>query len=426
METKDVFKELIRSFQVRKLPDFTSRSMQLPLNTGKIVSLTGVRRSGKTYMLYQNIAELYKQGIKPEQIVFINFEDERLPNNPDIFDMLLQAYRELFPGTELSKCYFFFDEIQNIDRWEKFVRRLNDQESKNIFLSGSNSKLLGREIATELRGRTINYELYPLSFKEYLTFRDIDIDLYVPHQKAMIISAFNDYLFKGGFPETVGFSENIHRKVIQEYFNTMLFRDIVERYNVTDVNVLKFFVKKIMASVTTPLSINKLYNEIRSNKYHIGKNVLYDYLRYVEEAYMTVVINKYDYSVIKQENSSKKVYVVDNSFLPVLDYYVSSNKGKLLENFVAMEFIKSGKKIFYFKQTNECDFIVESDSGLLPVQVAYSIKDTTTRKRELKGLLTACKYLDINKGMIISSDESESFKYQHLDVEVVEAYKYFL
>ncbi|MEA3445601.1 MAG: ATP-binding protein [Bacteroidota bacterium] len=426
MEIKDVFKELIRNFQDRKLSEFTDRSMQLPMNTGKIVSLTGVRRSGKTYILYQSIAGLYKQGIKPEQIIFINFEDERLPDNPETFDMVLQAYRELFPDRKLSECYFFFDEIQNIDKWEKFVRRLNDQESKNIFITGSNSKLLGREIATELRGRAINYELYPLGFKEYLAFRDIAIDLYVPSQKAKIIAAFDDFLFRGGFPETIGFSEHIHRKVIQEYFNTMLFRDIVERYNVADVNVLKFFVKKIIASVTSPLSVNKIYNEIRSNKYETGKNVLYDYLRYVEEAYMTVVINKYDHSIIKQENSNKKVYAIDNSFLPVLDYYVSSNKGKLLENFAALEFIKSGKKIFYFKQIKECDFIVESNTGFLPIQVAFSIKDTTTRKRELDGLMAACKYLDVNKGMIISYGEPENFKYQHIDVQVVEAYKYFL
>jgi predicted AAA+ superfamily ATPase len=425
MEIKDVFKELIKGFQAKKLPVFTLRRMQLPSGTGKVISLTGVRRSGKTYVLYQHIAQLYKIGIKPEQVVFINFEDERLPNQPEIFDLMLQAYRELYPGDDLSSCYFFFDEIQNIDKWEKFVRRLNDQECKNIYLTGSNSKLLGREIATELRGRTINYELYPLCFREYLAFQNIPFDLYVPQQKASVIAAFDTFLQKGGFPEVIGFEEGIHRKVIQEYFNTMLFRDIVERHNVTDVYVLKYFIKKMIASVTTPLSVNKIYNELRSNRYETGKNTLYDYMRYAEEAYLILALNKYDYSIVKQENSNKKAYSIDNSFLTTLFYTGFADRGKLLENHVALEFAKSDTKLFYFKQVKECDFIIETTDGLMPVQVSYSIKDTSTRKREVSGLVAACAYLGVNKGLILSHDEHEEFEYQGCKISVIEAFQYF-
>ena len=195
-----------------------------------------MRRVGKSSLLLNSIAQLREQ-IPTRQIIYINFEDERLTLTADSLDALLQAYRELYPNIDLSHCYFFFDEIQEIDGWEKFVRRLDETISKHIVITGSNAKLLSSDIATALRGRSIRYELFPLSFPEYLAFRDIAIDPISSQGRAEMLSAFHQYVQTGGFPELAFIEDkDIHTKIIQEYYDVMIFRDIVERYQESNFN----------------------------------------------------------------------------------------------------------------------------------------------------------------------------------------------
>ncbi|MCD6539710.1 MAG: AAA family ATPase, partial [Candidatus Omnitrophica bacterium] len=175
---KEILKQIIRDFHKNRLPLSKPRTLKIPLNTRKIVTISGVRRSGKTFALFETIKKLLSLNVPQERILYVNFEDERLQIRRESLDAVVQAYRELYPDFNLNKCYFFFDEIQNIDGWEKFIRRIYDTVTKNIFVTGSNSKLLSREIATSLRGRTITYEVFPLSFREYLEFNKVDIDLY--------------------------------------------------------------------------------------------------------------------------------------------------------------------------------------------------------------------------------------------------------
>ncbi len=424
MKTK--LKEIILENQNYDFPSATARNTNIPLNLNLITSLIGARRSGKTYILYQKINELIKSGVKKEQILFLNFEDERLKLNTENLDQIIQAYTELFPETNLKNTYFFFDEIQNVSGWEKFVRRVFDTKSRHIFITGSNSKLLSTEIATELRGRTITYTIYPLSLSEYLDFNKVSKILYPQKNKSRIIHYTQKFLTEGGFPETIFLDKQNRLKLLQQYFNTMIFRDVVERYNISNIGTFKFFIKKIFAGVTKPFSVNKTYNDLKSLGYKVSNKYLYEYFDYCNTVFISQTINKFDFSEIKQEKSDKKAYIIDNGLLSAIEFSVSENNGKLLENMVALEFLKAGKEIFYFKNNKECDFIVKDKNNFSPVQVSYDIEDNDTKQRELKGLIEACKYLNVNKGTIITFDNEDKFSYKNTDVSVIPFYKYFL
>lgn len=423
---KDVFKEIIRSFQRRQLPELQLRKIILPVSSGKIVSAIGPRRSGKTFALLQTAKTILENGTKIENIIFINFEDERLGREAGQLDFILQACRELYPDIPLCECHFFFDEIQNVNGWEKFVRRLYDTESKNIYLTGSNARFLSKEIATELRGRSVAYEIFPLSFGEYLQFTSVTPDFYDPVNKSLIINAFSRFLRFGGFPETVFFDDDLHRKTLTEYFNTMLFRDIMERYQVSDVLVLKFFLKKLFLGVGKPLSVNKIYNDLKSMNLVLGKNTLYTYLQYFNDAYLTILSDKYDDSEIKQIKSNKKAWPVDHGFLPVIDFSFSRNLCKTLENLVALELIKAGYKVFYFKQLHECDFVIQRQNRFHAIQVCYDLNDSATLRREVAGLTEACTALGLDGGIILTFDQSKAIDHQTINVEVMEVWKFLL
>lgn len=422
----EVYKEIIRSFQRRAIPELKPRKITLPVSSGKIISAIGPRRSGKTYALLQTAQTLFANGIRNENIIFINFEDERLGRDAEQLDLNLQACRELNPEIPLNGCHFFFDKIQNVNGWEKFVRRLYDTESKNIYLTGSNARFLSVEIATELRGRSVAYEIYPLSFDEYLQFANVAKDFYDPGNKSMITNAFSRFLSFGGFPETVFFDDALHRKTLTEYFNTMLFKDIVERYQVSDVSALKIFLKKIFLSVGKPFSVNRIFNDLKSMNIGQGKNTLYTFLQYFNNAYLTVITDKYDKSEIKQIKSNKKAWPVDHGFLPVIDFSFSQNFGKSLENLVLLELIKAGYKVFYEKQLHECDFVVQKQNQLRAIQVCYFLNNPHTLKREVAGLAEACKALGLDSGIILTFGENQTIYHHGIKIDVMETWRFLI
>ncbi len=423
---KNIIKDIILDNQNLRLPALIQRRLQLPLDLKMIVSLIGSRRSGKTWLLYDSMNRLHSNGLEKEKILFLNFEDERLIFETGNLDLIIQAYGELFPEIDFENVYVFFDEIQNIAGWEKFIRRIFDTKTRNIFITGSNSKYLSTEIATELRGRTISFTVYPLSFSEYLDFNHVEKKLYPQKNKNAVIHYAEKFLTNGGFPETVPYDKHIRIKVLQEYFNVMIFRDIVERYQVSNLDALKFFIKKVFAGVTKPFSVNKAYNDLRSMGYKISNKYLYEYFSYCNDVFLCQSINKFDFSEIKQAKSDKKTYIIDTGLLSAIEFSISANSGKLLENLVFLEFLKSGKEIFYFKNQHECDFIIKEDSQPTPVQVSWDLHDKNTRERELKGLAEACNYLDTKSGIILCFDSEEEIFYNGLSIQVIPFYKHFL
>jgi predicted AAA+ superfamily ATPase len=423
---KQIIKEIILENQNFEFPNQVKRNIEISLNTSMIISLVGARRSGKTYILYDLISQLREKGLSKAHVLFMNFEDERLNLMTDDLDLIIQAYSELYPKINLQDSYFFFDEIQNISGWEKFVRRIYDTKTRHLFITGSNSRLLSTEIATALRGRTITFEVYPLSFSEYLSFHNVQSELFPQKNRSTIIHYFEKFLKQGGFPELVFIDDTIRTKALQQYFNVMIFRDIVERYQISNIDALKFLIKKIFSGVTKPFSINKTYNDLKSLGYKVSNKYLYSYFTYCNDIFLSQSISKFDFSEIKQAKSEKKTYVIDTGLLSAVEFSVSKNLGKLLENMVFLEFLKSGKNTFYFKQHFECDFIIEDDGNYLPVQVCYDISDEKTKTRELNGLIEVCNFLKVKKGLIITFDYEDSFIIEEKQIEISPAYKYFL
>ncbi|MBU0716276.1 MAG: ATP-binding protein [Verrucomicrobia bacterium] len=428
MNKKDIFKEIIRSFHMKPLAAVKKRPLELPFNSGKLITVSGVRRSGKTFLLLDAISRLLAQGVEISRIVYVNFEDERLDADKKDLDLILQAYQELYPEAELSKTYFFFDEIQNVDGWEKFIRRVYDTVSKNIFVTGSNSKLLSTDIATSLRGRNLGYEIYPLSFAECLSFGGINTDIHDSRNRAKIASNAGQYLLDGGFPELFFIAQDFRIKTLQGYFNVMLFKDLMERYKrKPHAHLLKYFIKRLLANISSPLSLHKIYNELRSQGYKIDKNLLYELMEELNSIYFFFPLRKYSASVIKRETSEKKFYAVDNGLAGAISFSIGEDRGKLLENAVFMQFHSTGSDIFFYKDKKECDFIHLATGGKPEAyQVAYDLASADTKKREFDGLIEACQRLGLTSGTIITMSEEFEEKTGGVKIQVVPFYKWAL
>ena len=425
MEKKQLLKQIIRDFHLSENFDVKPRTIQPPIDTKKIITLIGVRRCGKTSIFYHTINQLIEK-IEKTKILFLNFEDERFELNSDELDLILQAYMELYPSYKLSECYFFFDEIQNISNWEKFIRRLYDTVSKNIFITGSNSKLLSSEIATSLRGRTLNFEIFPLSFKEYLSFKDIEIDFYSSKSLAFIKNAQEFFLKNGSFPETLFLEEIYTNKTLQEYFNVLLYKDLAERYNISNTVALKFFLKRIISSSTKQISINKIFNELKSSGIKIGKNTLYEFLEYVQNIYLALTLQKYDNSLINKELGEKKIYSIDIGLNNATEFKFSDDIGKSLENAVFLELKRKEFDIYYYRTSkSECDFLVFDKNTIIDViQVTFDMSDENTKNREIKGLIEACKNFDLKSGIIITFDSEDELLENGIKIKIIPFYKW--
>ncbi len=427
MVNKELIKNIILDSQSRQYPEIWNRDLKIPLNSNKIVTLSGVRRSGKTYHLFGIIDELRKKGVNSSRILYLNFEDERITLTSEDFDLILQSYMELFPDLNLSDCYFLFDEVQEVDGWEKFVSRLYSSVSQNIFITGSNSKLLSKEIATTLRGRTLTYEVYPLSFAEYLEVMFPKFNLDKSKDSAKVISYFAKFMRQGGFPETIKMNKHLRNKVHQEYFNTMLFRDLVDRFKISQISILKYFCKRLIANSADEFSVNKIFNDLKSQGYQVGKDSLYLYQDHVEAIYMCKLISKYSHSIVKTESSRKKSYVVDHGMGISLDYKFGHDKGRVLETLIGLEFIKSGKSINYSQNGSECDFLIlDKEKIQRAVQVCYNLDDESTFNREIKGLVKTCQKFDLKKGYIINLEQDNTILVDGINISIVPAWRYLI
>jgi predicted AAA+ superfamily ATPase len=427
MQKKEHLKQIVRDFHLQEGFNVLPREISIPTNSRKIISLVGARRSGKTFILYDTINRI-TQDLNKTQTLFINFEDERLDLSLEELDLILQAYSELYPNQRLAECYFFFDEIQNIPGWEKFVRRTYDNITRNIFITGSNSKLLGSEIATSLRGRTLCFEIFPLSFREYLNFKGIDKDVYASRQLAYIRNAQATFLRQGGFPETLFVEERLHSKLLQEYFNVLLYRDIAERHNVSNLPALKYFLKKLLASSTKQLSINKIYNDLKSGNIKIGKNTLYEFLDYAQNSYLGLILPRFDQSLVARELGEKKIYAIDTGLCNAVEYKFSEDMGKALENSIFLELKKRGRQIFYYRDDScECDFLIADRGKIIEaIQVCFDLSIPETKKREIRGLKKICSRFGLDKGTIITSDTREEFDTEGVNIEAVPFYRKFI
>lgn len=429
---KDIFKQLIVLHQSHIPFSLKEREEHLPLHAEQIITIPGVRRSGKSSKMKLVINDLVKAGVSPQNILWMGFDDERLSDmSRQDLNEILEAYRELYPTTPLSEVYMFFDEIQNIEGWELFVMRIHKSYCKHIYISGSNAKMLSQEIATSLRGWALEYRTYPLSFAEYCHFLAIPTERLDEQQTMQLRLAWDDYNRCGGFPEVVLAQDRLLRdKLLQTYYNAMLFRDLVERHNISNIGVLRYFIKRIMNNVTKPTSINSLYNDIRSQGLKISKDELYKWAEYLCESFMFIRIPRYTPSLIAEETGLKKYYFIDNGMRQNILLPHSQDDGKLLESSVLLHLCRRCgelEKVTYFLKEKECDFVLQREDQVLQlIQVCWQIEDNETREREIAGLLEAHKVTHCDNLSIITHQQEETIQQDGLTIHIVPAWKWML
>jgi predicted AAA+ superfamily ATPase len=420
MDLRSVIKNILKENESISIKDLKDRDfdvaslIQKKLN--KIITLTGFRRVGKTYLLF-----LVMEEIKNEFFVYFNFEDERIPETTEVLTELIYAMEELY---NKQPSYLFFDEIHIIPGWGKFLRRILDKGYK-IFVTGSSSKLGLKEIPTELRGRTINYTLFPLSFPEYLNFREVEMDKLLALKEIEIKRIFREYLTFGGFPEIYDADEIERKEVIQEYFRTLVQRDLIERFNIREDALLNDTVKLLLNSLT--VSISKLTKTLQSMGYRCSKNTISNYISYLEKSFFLFQVMYYSRNVKDQMQYPRKIYIIDNCFLKYLALH--PGESRFLENVVAVELKRRGHEFFYWKSSKgeEIDFVLmEKGEATQLIQVSVVISQPDTREREIRALRKGMKHFGMNKGLVLTYEAEEIIQHKGSEIEVRPVWKWLL
>lgn len=429
---KDTIKSLIALKQHEVPFDVIQRDEKLPTNRKKIITIPGVRRCGKSTMMMIAINSLIESGVPAQNILWIGFDDERLRKmTSDDLDEIITSYMEMYSDLPIKDVHMFFDEIQIIEGWEYFILRVYKNYCKNIYICGSNATMLSTELGTALRGYPLEYKTYPLSFNEYCRFKGVNTESYLEQDKAKIRNAFAEYNHASAFPEVVlTVSETEKLQLLNSYFDTMLLKDIAEHYRITNLPVLRYFVKRIMANLTKPTSIFAIYNDIKSQGLRIGKDELYKWADYTCDVFMFIRIPKYERSLAKEQKSQKKYYCIDNGLRSAVLLPQSDDNGKLLENTVFLHLnrnLKPADRIFYFQESAECDFVIQRNEHIDElIQVTWDMSDGKTREREIKGILEASKATQCDKLTIVTIDEENSFEINGKTIHVVPAWKWVL
>ncbi len=414
--TKDLIKYLISYYQ-----DFVSKvsceERQYELEPNANYVFVGLRRAGKSYLMYQQIHHLLEQGHSLEEILYFNFEDDRIDalEMADL-DLIKLSYEELYDHRPI----FFLDEIQNIKGWEKFARRLADTGYR-VYITGSNAKMLSSEIATTLGGRYLIQEVYPFSFREYLAFRRIDLNSKnaVYKYRNDIIKAYEEYFRDGGLPETLMMKDK--RSWISSLFNKIFFGDLVARHQVRNDFALRIIIRKLAESVKQPSSYNRIANLASTVGKKISVDTVIDYITYLQESWLILPFENIAAKLIDKE-SNKKYYFIDNG---ILNLFLIDPVTSLLENQVAIRIRQLyGDRAYFYNQNVEVDFVVY-DEGLA-FQVAYSLNDPDTEKREVEALIKLNKVLPMRQLTIITKEEEREIMVGEVSIHVVPIWKWLL
>lgn len=410
-----------------------ARDNPLPINEKRIVTVPGVRRCGKTSKMEMVVNRLLSDGIDQSRILWVSFDDERLFSmKADELNLIIEAYTEMYPDLPMSDVYMFFDEIQLIDGWEYFVMRLFKHYTRNIYISGSNATMLSSELKSALRGWPDEQETYPLSFGEFCRFAEIATDSFRENDLAKLKNAFFEYNVGGGFPEVVLTDGLLKRtKILQGYFDTMLLRDMAEHYGISNTEVLRYFLKRMMVNLTKPTSIRSIYNDIKSQGLKVSKDDLYQWATWACNIFMFLRIPNYSRSLSKIESSMPKYYCIDNGLRDAVILPHSDDLGKKLENTVFLHLYRNRTpldRIFYYQGRGECDFVIQRGSDIIElIQVTWNMDDESTRRREIAGIIEANKETGCHNLTIITLDTAENISTPDgLTIRVIPAWRYIL
>lgn len=379
------------------------------------IIISGIRRCGKSTLMRQILKKHYEG-----HVYYVDFEDERFVNfTTQDFNLLHEVLIEIYGVKQI----FFFDEIQNIEDWERFVRRIHRGKNK-VFITGSNASLLSSELSTRLTGRHIVVELLPFSFKEYLHYYHAtytEKSFSITQEKAVLKRHFNEYLASGGMPE---YLEHKNPLVLQNVYENILYKDVIARYDVKEIKALRELALTLLSNIGAPLSYTKLKNNLSLGSVNTVKN----YIHYLENAYLVFTLDRYSFSVTQQALLQKKVYAIDTGLARHTAFYFSENKGRYLENVVYLELRRRHKDLYYYKTEDslEVDFLIrEGARAAALIQVTESLKNAETKGREYKSLIKAMAELKVERGLILTESE-ESADPNYPNIDVVPIYKWLL
>ena len=416
---RDILKQIIIDQKEMYLDNpLISRDYDLEENVN--YCFVGIRRTGKSYMMYQQIHNLMNDGISSSQIVYVNFEDERLLEiGVDDLNTILEIGIE-FSGSK-GKPYLFLDEIQNVDGWEKFVRRVADMKYR-INITGSNSKMLSKEIASTLGGRFMIVNVFPYSFKEYLSANHIEnvrVDQIGTKKRADIVSQYEQYVTYGAFPELVDIKNK--RVFLNNIYQTVYLRDIITRNKITNDFAVRLILKKIAESVTKALSFNRLTNIVKSAGISIGKQTVINYVGHMLDSYLIFSLQNYAAKLVEKE-TSPKYYFMDTGLLGLM---LLDCKTAQLENLVAVELIRryGFENVYFFENNIEVDFYIPSEN--LAIQVSMQVlDDVDTLERETRAFVKLNQFIPDTKCLLITNSEETTLKCDDIEIDMIPAWKW--
>lgn len=399
MFTKDDIKTIIEKQQKDlQKEEGVKRYLQVKLLNNYATIISGIRRCGKSTLIRQ-----FLKNKKP--IYYTNFEDLALTNfKLKDFTKLEEVFKELYP----QKGIFFFDEIQNINGWEHYIRQLVDKGEK-VIITGSNASMLSRELGTKLTGRQISLELFPFTYQEFLSIQ----------KKEHSIDLFQKYLFLGGFPE---YLKTEDKDILRNLLQDILYRDIVARNDIRNEAELKSMLLFLLSNIGKQVSFNKIKDLIKVK----STNTITQFMDYFEDAYLLFSIKKFDYSIKKQIFNPKKIYCVDNGIINENAFTFSENKGRILENTVFIELRRANKEIYYHKDKYECDFLVKDKLNISEaIQVCYEI-NPDNKEREIEGLLEAMEKHNLKSGLILTFNQEDKLKFNEKTMTITPIWKWIL
>ena len=414
-------KEIIKRLIVEKQAEIANiKLIRRPMNLEPTVNYVfiGLRRAGKSYLMYQYIQDLINsKKASIEDILYINFDDERIASiKAKDLGLLLDVYKEIFD----SKPLIFLDEIQNITGWEKFARRLADSKYK-VFVTGSNAKMLSREIYTTLGGRYIAREVYPFSFREYLDFHKVVLDKNWEYgdKRTKVIKLFRDYFYYGGFAESFPMSDK--RSWLNSLYQKILMGDIIARNDIRNESAIRVLVKKLAESVMQPLALARIKNVVDSTGATISRNTLVDYLQFLTDAYLVFGIPNF-LDKLSNKETFKKRFFFDNG---LLNNFLFEPETKLLENLVAIHLKKKyDEDLFFYNKNIEVDFFIPKEH--YAIQVSYNMASELTRQREIRALLKLSEVYNLNRLEIVTFDEESTWQENGVTIRVIPIWKWLL
>ena len=428
----ETIKSMILDFQETRLDTGVPRRLRIETVRGKAAVCIGVRRSGKSTYLFQIIERLLVGGVPRANILYLNFFDDRLHHlRQNGIGLITEAYYSLYPekkNTEMVYC--FFDEIQAVPGWEPFVDRLMRTEKCEVYLTGSSATMLSKEIATQMRGRALSWEMFPFSFREFLDYKGIvSTGAFSTKNRLLVQKAFEEYWETGGFPEVAGLSRNLRIKTHQEYFQAILFRDLVERHDVSHPKAVTDLAHRLVDNTASLYSVNSLTGYLKSLGHRAPKSAVSDYLEWFEDAYFLFTVRIFDASLARSNTNQKKIYCVDHALVTSVSPGILVNAGHLLENLVFSALRRLHPEIYYYKTKTgrEVDFIVPMRGrARMLVQVCESLAEPQTRKRETMALSEAMAELGLKTSTIVTRNEDGRIDAVAGKIEVVPAWRFLL